>query len=88
MKKILGFILFLLCTFLIVSAFILGKSTNYNYERYKIYMHPVVRADQYLLDSQTGNVWHLVEDKDKLLIWEPMPRYFPSYEDEETKADD
>lgn len=35
-------------------------------------MHPVVRADQYLLDTKTGHVWHLVEDqKDKLLIWCP-----------------
>ena len=26
-------------------------------------MHPVVRADQYLLDTKTGHVWHLVENQ-------------------------
>ena len=45
-------------------------------------MHPIVRADQYLLDTKTGQVWHLVEDqKDKLLIWEPMLKSNPSIEE-------
>lgn len=58
----------------IVGAYILGYCNNINYERYKIYMHPTYRADQYLLDTKTGDVLHLVEDskKDKMLLWEPM----------------
>ena len=49
---------------------------------YQILMHPIVRADQYLLDTKTGQVWHLVEDqKDKFLIWEPMLKSNPSIEE-------
>ena len=45
-------------------------------------MHPVVRADQYLLDTKTGHVWHLVEDKkDKLLIWKLMLKFNSSIEE-------
>ena len=47
-------------------AFFIGKSCP-NVGRYQILMHPEVRADQYLLDTKTGHVWHLVADKkDKL----------------------
>ena len=44
-------------------------------------MHPVVRADQYLLDTKTGHVWHLVEGKNKLLLWEPMLKTNPSVDE-------
>lgn len=37
-------------------AFFIGKSCQ-NVGRYQILMHPVVRADQYLLDTKTGQVW-------------------------------
>lgn len=70
------------CVAVIVTvAFFIGKSCQ-NVERYQILMHPIVRADQYLLDTKTGQVWHLVENqKDKLLIWEPMLKSNPSIEE-------
>lgn len=71
MKKIL------IILFFMIVAFILGYIANSNHERYKVYMHPTYRADQYLLDIKTGHVWHLVEGKDKVLIWEPMPKLYP-----------
>ncbi len=77
MKKaflIIGIILAFGC--LCAIAFI-----GINNERYKIYMHPEFRADQYLLDTKTGRVWHLVEDKNKLLIWEPMLKSNPTIEE-------
>ena len=65
MKKIF------IVTFFLICSFILGyllNSDNGNYERYKIYMNPNVRADQYLLDTKTGVVWHLIEaEKDVLM---------------------
>ena len=47
--------------------------TKTNNGRYQIVLHPTYRADQYLLDTKTGRTWHLVEGKDKLLLWEPLP---------------
>src|ERR1700730_401027 len=32
--------------------------------RYQIVMHPTIRADAYLLDTQTGRVWHRVQFTD------------------------
>lgn len=62
-------------------AFFIGKSCP-NVGIYQILMHPEVRADQYLLDTNTGHVWHLVEDKkEKLLILEPMLKSNPSIEE-------
>ena len=69
MKKIF------IVTFFLICSFILGyllNSDNGNYERYKIYMNPNVRADQYLLDTKTGVVWHLIEAEKDVLMWEPM----------------
>lgn len=71
MKKIF------LVMFFVICAFILGYLISGNYERYKVYIHPTYRADQYLLDTKNGHIWHLVEDKDKVLIWEPMPKLYP-----------
>ena len=66
---------------IIIVAFFIGKSCQ-NVGRYQILMHPVVRADQYLLDTKTGHVWHLVEDKkDKLLIWKLMLKFNSSIEE-------
>lgn len=64
----------MLTIFFVVGAYLLGQIHNANYERYKIYMHPTYRADQYLLDTKTGQILHLVKDdsKDNILIWEPM----------------
>ena len=69
MKKIFIVTFFLICSFILGYLF---NSNNDNYERYKIYQHPNIRADKYLLDSKTGIVWNLVEDNNKVLIWEPM----------------
>ena len=57
---------------------------NINNRRYEIIMHPTYRADQYLLDTKTGKVWHLVEDKDKTLVWEPMFKFIPNDVENET----
>lgn len=69
MKKIFITAFFLICSFILGYLF---NSNNQNFERYKIYMNPIVRADQYLLDTKTGVVWQLVEDDKKRNMWEPM----------------
>ena len=69
MKKIFIITFFLVCSFILGYLF---NSNNDNYERYKIYMHPNIRADQYLLDTKTGIVWQLVQDEKKQTMWEPM----------------
>lgn len=69
--------------FFLVSSFILGyllNSNNENDERFKIYMNPIVRADQYLLDTKTGVVWQLVQDENKQNMWEPMLKIYASAE--------
>lgn len=71
--------------FCIICAFILGFIINNCKDRYKLYLHPTYRADQYLLDSKTGNVWHLVQDSNENLIWELMPKYVPDIEDNKTE---
>ena len=74
MNKFLLFcILFLLATLCVIEFSI----SNNN--RYQIYLHSTFRADQYLLDTKTGKVWHIVEDpQNKLLIWEPMFKSQPA----------
>lgn len=62
--------------FFVVCAFILGYLIGNNCEYYKIYMHPTYRADQYLLNTKNGDIWHLVEGKDKTLFWEPMLKLY------------
>lgn len=69
MKKIFIITFFLVCSFILGYLF---NSNNDNYERYKIYMHPNIRADKYLLDTKTGIVWQLVQDEKKQTMWEPM----------------
>lgn len=69
MKKIFIITFFLVCSFILGYLF---NSNNDNYERYKIYMHPNIRTDQYLLDTKTGIVWQLVQDEKKQTMWEPM----------------
>ena len=43
-------------------------------QRFVIYMHPQVRADQYLLDGQTGRCWTTVVDKEGRAWWQEMTR--------------
>ena len=69
MKKIFIIAFFLVCSFIL--GYLFNSNTDKN-ERYKIYMHPNIRADQYLLDTKTGVVWRIIEDDKKALIWEPM----------------
>jgi hypothetical protein len=45
--------------------------------RYQIFMHPQFRADQYLLDTVTGQVWQLTKFtsvKGEPEAWTPMTR--------------
>ena len=45
--------------------------------RYQIYMHPQIRADQYLLDTQNGTVWTKVSYtnlKGEPQLWVQMHR--------------
>ena len=72
MKKIFIIGFFLVCSFILGYIF---NSNNDNYERYKIYMHPNIRADQYLLDTKTGIIWQLVQDEKKQNMWEPMLKF-------------
>ncbi len=80
MKKIFIITFFLVCSFILGYLF---NSNKDNYERYKIYMNPNIRTDQYLLDTKTGVIWHLIEDEKKSLIWEPMLKISASIEDVE-----
>ena len=75
------------CIAFVVLLFVLCAINllfNINNRRYEIIMHPTYRADQYLLDTKTGKVWHLVEDKDKTLVWEPMFKLIPNNVENET----
>jgi hypothetical protein len=45
--------------------------------RYQIVFNPNVRADTFLLDTQTGKIWHFVQYTDVVgepRVWEFMPR--------------
>ena len=64
---------FLIVSLCIVCLCLIAILTKTNNGRYQIVLHPTYRADQYLLDTKTGRTWHLVEGKDKLLLWEPLP---------------
>ena len=38
-------------------------------------MHPTYRADQFLLDTQTGRTWQMTqESKEKYMFWHEIPR--------------
>ncbi len=60
------------------------QPTQINNGRYVMYMHPTVRADQYILDTKTGKVWHLVQAKDGSIKWEQMA--FECYNDDKTSG--
>lgn len=42
--------------------------------RFQIYYSPIVRADTFLLDTQTGKVWQMVKDKDDNSLWQLMKK--------------
>ncbi|WP_374422843.1 hypothetical protein [Chromobacterium sp.] len=41
-------------------------------ERYKIYFSPIVRADTFLVDTQTGRIWQQQLDSSQNPIWVEM----------------
>ena len=60
---------------LIIAAFLIGKTSQKNIGRYQIFMHPTFRADEYLLDTQTGRTWQMTqESKEKYMFWHEIPR--------------
>ncbi|MFB9158949.1 hypothetical protein [Chromobacterium violaceum] len=48
------------------------KTTIIQNERYKIYFSPLIRADTYLLDTQTGRVWQQQLDRNENSVWVEM----------------
>ena len=72
MKKILTYFGFVI---LVLAAFSFGKYTQKEIGRYQIYMNPIVRADQLLLDTKTGRTWQFTqESKEKYMFWHEIPR--------------
>ena len=60
---------------LIILAFLFGKIAKNDIGRYQIYMNPIVRADQLLLDTKTGRTWQFTqESKEKYMFWHEIPR--------------
>ena len=60
---------------LAIAAFAFGKSSQKDIGRYQIFMHPTFRADEYLLDTQTGRTWQMTqESKEKYMFWHEIPR--------------
>lgn len=59
---------------LFAIAFFIGQAVQ-SIGRYQIFMHPVVRADQYLLDTKTGRTWQITqESREKYMFWHEIPR--------------
>lgn len=72
MKKV--FIVFNI-VFLVVIAYEAGKFSKSDTGRYQIYMNPIVRADQILLDTKTGRTWQFTqESKDNYMFWHELPK--------------
>lgn len=72
MKK---FLIYFGIVILIIAAFAFGKSSQKDIGRYLIFMHPTFRADEYLLDTQTGRTWQMTqESKEKYMFWHEIPR--------------
>ena len=60
---------------LAIAAFAFVKSSQKDIGRYQIFMHPTFRADEYLLDTQTGRTWQMTqESKEKYMFWHEIPR--------------
>lgn len=69
MKKLIVVTLILVCICLIKNIMDSGNG------RYAIYMNPIVRADQLLLDTRTGRTWQFTqESKEKYMFWHEIPR--------------
>ncbi|MBQ3311422.1 hypothetical protein IJG72_05025 [bacterium] len=60
---------------LVFATFLIGKLSQKDTGRYQIFMHPTFRADEYLLDTQTGRTWQMTqESKEKYMFWHEIPR--------------
>ena len=53
-----------------------------NNGRYVMYQHPTFRADQYVLDTQTGKIWQLVKTSEGSNVWEEM--FYDCYNNDKT----
>ena len=42
---------------------------------YEIYMHPTYRADQFMIERNTGRIWRLVKNSNNSFLWEEMDTY-------------
>ena len=70
------FLLFcVLFAFLCIPCIADNGATNLDTGRYAIYMNPLARADQFLLDKKTGRVWQLVKNSDGISLWDEMQRW-------------
>lgn len=58
-----------------------NNATNLDTGRYAIYMNPLARADQFLLDKKTGRIWQLVKNSDGISLWDEMQRWDLPQED-------
>ena len=66
---------FFIITLCIVCLCLIAILTKTNNGRYQIIMHPTYRADQFLLDTQTGRTWQMTqESNEKYMFWHEMPR--------------
>jgi len=68
MKKFLTILLIVL----IQTACFATETTTINNGRYVMYMNPQIRADQFVLDTQTGKIWQMVKDKDGITLFQPV----------------
>lgn len=66
MKK---FLIYFGIVILIIAAFSFGKSSQKDMGRYQIFMHPTFRADEYLLDTQTGRTWQMTLQHDFIVMY-------------------
>ena len=80
MKKILTILLITLTQTACVSAETTVPNTNNG--RYVMYMNPLVRADQFILDTKTGKAWQLVTDKNGNALFQQM--FYDSYNEDKT----
>lgn len=55
-----------------------------NNGRYVMYMNPLVRADQFMLDTKTGKIWQMVKDSSGNVIFQQM--LYDCYKEDKTYA--
>jgi len=55
-----------------IIALAIGMSFSNN-GRYALQMNPIVRADQYMIDTKTGRIWQIVKDDNGSLCLQHIP---------------